>query len=210
MIEIIFCDIKKKFISAINRRFNEYELINKNKQFSKYFKFRVLLGDVRNIKLKNVAYISPANSFVTMCGGIDLIYKRDMFPDIDKIIQEKIKKLQTTTILKKKFGIYLKNEEVTILPVGDAIITPLCKYHQYETCYIVTAPTMSRPMNIRNSNNPYRAFLAALKVIDNYKEKIDYIVCPGLGTGKGKISADESAKQIFKAITHFIQQNKQN
>lgn len=197
--EIIFCDIYKKFIDACDK------YIKLNPELQKHFKFATYFGDIRDLKVKNAAYLSPANSRLSMGGGIDLIYSRDMFPDIHKTLMKKLETYPTRQVLKHSFDELFKDSTQSILPVGEAMLTPLTDYERYETCYLVSAPTMEYPMNIEGTDNPYRAFLATLNIIKENKDfNITTLVCPGLGTGVGNVSADESAKQIFDALNDYI------
>jgi len=197
---IIFCDIYKRFTDACDTQIKSHPELQETYNFSVYF------GDIRDLKEKNAAYISPANSFGSMGGGIDKIYSRDMFPYINKIVMAKIGKLDSRVKLKRSFDRLHKNVEYPALPIGEAIITPLSDYERYETCYLITAPTMIYPCSIKNTNNPKLAFAAALSSVKEWNEshdgdeKITTIICPGLGTGIGGIDPDDCAKQIFEAL----------
>lgn len=197
--EIIFCDIYKKFIDACDK------YIKENPELQEHFKFATYFGDIRDLKVKSAAFVSPANSYGSMGGGIDLIYSRDMFPKINKVVMEKIINLPTKQTLRRSFDKLGKGTKRGVLPIGQAIITPLTEYEKYNTCYIITAPTMEYPTNIEGTNNPYRAFLACLNIIkDNKDLGITTLVCPGLGTGVGNVSPDESVRQIFEALNEFV------
>ena len=63
---------------------------------------------------------------------------------------------------------------------------------------------MEIPDNIVGTDNPYRAFLACLKIVEGYPD-IKTIVCPGLGTGVGGIIGYESARQIFMALNEYVE-----
>jgi len=198
MLEILFCDIYKKFTDACTQQ------IKSNKQLQKQFKFSVYFGDIRDLKDKHAAYVSPANSFGSMGGGIDLLYSREMFPWINKVVMEKVSKLNTKVTLKRSFDNLHKGVEYPALAIGDAIITPLSDFEKYKTCFLITAPTMVLPSSIQGTNNPQKAFAACLNAVKTHnsksKHKIKTIICPGLGTGVGGISGEESAMQIFDAI----------
>ena len=72
---------------------------------------------------------------------------------------------------------------------------------------------MRVPMNIENTFNVYLAFRAILiEVIKfnsdveniNANQKIQHVVCPGLGTGIGCVPAEICAKQMFKAYNVIV------
>lgn len=197
MIEIIFCDIDERFTEAC------FEEASKNMHLNEFFKFSVYNDDITKLKVKNAAFISPANCFGSMGGGIDEVYNRKMFPKIDKVVMEKISNLETKMAIMKGFDRLRKGKELPILPIGDAILTELTDYPKYKTCYLITAPTMHEPMNIEGTDYPKLAFYASLNIIKGNK-KITTLVCPGLGTGVGCIPFQESAKQIFEAINEFV------
>jgi hypothetical protein len=40
--------------------------------------------------------------------------------------------------------------------------------------------------------------------IENHNTRIDVVVCPGLGTNAGRVPAEEAAKMMSIALTHFL------
>jgi len=141
------------------------------------------------------AIVSPANSFGDLQGGIDLVY----YKKFGYVLEEKIQK----TIMKHKFG---------ELVIGDALIIPIGGGYNYD--YLISAPTMRVPMDIRNTVNVYLAFRAVLIELikfnsqnEHSKYTIKHVVCPGLGTGIGKISAEMCAKQMLQAYSIMINPN---
>lgn len=202
---IIFCDIYKRFTDACHAQ------IKLHPHLQEVYKFGVYFGDIRDLKKeKNAAYISPANSFGSMGGGIDEIYSRDMFPFINKVVMAKIAQLDTRVVLKKSFDKLHKNVEYPALPIGESIITSLTDYEGYETCYLVSAPTMVYPSSVKYTNNAEKAFLSSLKTVEqwnnNNEHQIETIICPGLATGIGGLSPEECAAQIFSAL-NFLQKS---
>ena len=206
MLEIIFCDVKKYFTDACLEMINDPD----NAHLKEHFKLSVYHGNILDLSIENnTAFISPSNSlgsmgvFGKMNAGIDSVYDSLMFPHVQKEVMKTISTLPTTMKLDKSFDNITMAEEVPMLPIGEAIITPLVNYSKYKTCYLISAPTMEIPDNIVGTNNPYQAFLACLRITKDRKD-IKTIVCPGLGTGVGDIIGYESARQIFKALNDFI------
>lgn len=203
--EIIFCDIYKKFIDECDMQ------IKYNEHLLKHFKFTTYFGDIRDLKVTNAAYVSPANTYGSFGGGIDLIYNQDMFPDIQKVVMEEIKKLDTKSVLKQSFDDLYRGCTYACLPIGEAIIIPLSDYERYESCYLISAPTMEFPTNVSQSDNAYRAFIALLKAVKKYNDEnnntIKTIICPGLCTGVGGMTPNESVKQIFLALNDYAPKN---
>jgi O-acetyl-ADP-ribose deacetylase (regulator of RNase III) len=161
--------------------------------------------------VNDAAFVSPANDYLSYGGGIDLIYNQDMFPDIQKVVMEKIGRSERRMILKRSFDDLPKGALLPYLPIGEAIITPLTEYDRYKTCYLISVPTMEFPMDIQGTDHPYKCFMAILNVVkqhnDKNKHQIKTIICPGLGTGVGGISAKESAIQIFDALNEYVSKN---
>ena len=198
MTTLFFCDINKKFIDACEAQLK----VNYTK--IKGFNVELRLGDISKIELENAAYISPANSFATMGGGIDHVFATKMFPGIHKVVQNKIAKLDTK-IKQTKFyedhngeiGEY--EDIVPYLPIGNVIVSDLSRYPKYKTCYLFTSPTMIEPSNVSDTNNAYLCMKAVMKEVVKHND-IKMIVICGLCTGVGGMTEEESAKQIFKAI----------
>jgi O-acetyl-ADP-ribose deacetylase (regulator of RNase III) len=130
------------------------------------------------------AIVSPANSFGIMDGGLDLAIR----DQLGFIVQERIQE----AIVEKHHG---------ELPVGSAEII---ETNDSRWRYMVAAPTMRIPEPIAFTMNAYLAFRAILVAIENLNKakgqrEIDSLVCCGLGTGIGKVSATSCAKQMRAA-----------
>lgn len=134
------------------------------------------------------AIISPANSFGFMDGGVDLAYSRFFGTDL----QDRLR----SVILREHDG---------ELPVGQALI--LATEHP-RIGYLVSAPTMRVPMDISDTTNVYLAFRAALQMIVLFNETapapIQRVLCPGFGTGYGRMPAKRAALQMHEAYSTII------
>jgi O-acetyl-ADP-ribose deacetylase (regulator of RNase III) len=135
------------------------------------------------LDLRADAIVSPANSFGFMDGGIDLAYSRYFGWELQKRLQEVIRK--------RYYG---------ELPVGNAVIV---ETKRKEIKYLISAPTMRLPQDISGTLNAYLAFRAALIAVKEFNEKgygeIKSILCPGLGTLTGRIPPEICAIQMKKA-----------
>lgn len=196
MVQIIFCDTNPDFSNEIVNVFGTEVLNN--------YKLTTYTGDIRNLSSDNMAYISPANSWLFFSGGVDYIYSK-MFPTIQGSAQRDVTKYKYTTENGRHY-----------LPVGSAMIVPV--FHEglvVKNNYVIASPTMYVPSDIRYTRNVYYSFYATLAVIDKYNKSVDEnisiktVVCPGLGTGCGAMSFKESATQIKEAFYDFIT-NKNN
>lgn len=140
------------------------------------------------------AVVSPANSFGYMDGGIDAHYTKKYGTQMQERLQIAIKT-------------YCDGE----VPVGQALVL-----HSWETApqtaelprFLVCAPTMRVPQEVRATVNAYLAFRATLLAVRNHnlsqEDKIFSIVCPGLATGVGKLSARNCALQMRQAWDLFL------
>jgi O-acetyl-ADP-ribose deacetylase (regulator of RNase III) len=130
------------------------------------------------------AMVSPANSFGIMDGGLDLAIRDQLGFSVESKIQQ--------VIVEKHHG---------ELPVGFAEIVAT---DEPRWRYLISAPTMRVPEPIPFTINAYLAFRAILVAVENFnknfgKREIDSLVCCGLGTGIGKISANKCARQMRAA-----------
>lgn len=152
------------------------------KVFSAFSEIEVVGGDY--FQTPADAIVSPANSFGIMDGGLDLAIRNQL----GDIVQSKIQRV----IIEKYHG---------EMPIGCAEIVEIeCR----EWSYIICAPTMRVPESVAFSINAYIAFRAVLVAIENFNKKagnrkIDSLVCSGLCTGVGGMTASKCAGQMHLA-----------
>ncbi|QFT84988.1 RNase III inhibitor [Halomonas sp. THAF12] len=123
------------------------------------------------------AIISPANSHGWMDGGIDLLYVR-------------------------RWGWHLQDANRRAcaqqpeghLPVGRAIVL---ETGGSDVPWLISAPTMFRPMPVPHTDNAYLAFRAALVVAR--ERRLGRVLCPGLATLTGGMPPPVSAAQMRRA-----------
>jgi O-acetyl-ADP-ribose deacetylase (regulator of RNase III) len=130
------------------------------------------------------AIVSPANSFGIMDGGLDLAIRDRLGFAVEQQVQE--------VIVERHHG---------ELPVGSAEIVAT---EDARWRYLIVAPTMRVPEPISFTLNAYLAFRAILVSVENLnrekgKREIDSVVCSGLGTGIGRVSAPTCARQMRAA-----------
>jgi len=151
------------------------------KYFEKIPNVEIIDGDI--LKEQGDAIVSPANSFGYMDGGLDLIYSKHFGWDLESKVRN--------VLDKSYFG---------ELPVGNAIVV---KTGIKDTPFLISAPTMRVPSNISETVNAYLAFKAIIQACLKHNEKneqqISTVLCPGLGTGEGKLPAEKCAKQMYMA-----------
>jgi O-acetyl-ADP-ribose deacetylase (regulator of RNase III) len=130
------------------------------------------------------AIVSPANSFGVMDGGLDLAIRDELGFAVERKIQE--------VIVERHHG---------ELPIGCAEII---ETNEPRWKYMIAAPTMRIPEPIPFTINAYLAFRAILVAVENFNKRvgrreIDSVVCSGLGTGVGGVSALKCARQMRAA-----------
>jgi O-acetyl-ADP-ribose deacetylase (regulator of RNase III) len=142
------------------------------------------------------AVVSPANSYGFMDGGIDGLYMWHFGADIQMRVRRQIFDHHHGEIL-----------------VGQADVV---ETGHEKIPYLIFAPTMRVPMNLKDSVNPYLAARAIflLATHDHFRSgslagekianRIQSIAIPGLGTGAGKISSKVCAQQVRAAINDVL------
>ena len=140
----------------------------------------VLSGDI--FQQPADVIVSPANSYGFMDGGIDAVYTRRWGVQVQELLQRRIQRIYDGE-----------------LPVGQAIVVPT---GDTEFPLLISAPTMTIPMDVSETANAYLAFRAVIQSA-LYQQRIGQslksIVCPGLGTGVGGMEFDRCAKQMLRA-----------
>ncbi|WP_435006060.1 macro domain-containing protein [Tundrisphaera lichenicola] len=146
----------------------------------------VLEGDLLGLDCD--ALVSPANSFGFMDGGIDHA--------IDRFYEGAAQPAVLERIAERFYG---------ELPVGQATVLDMSS-RRYPS--LVVAPTMRVPGDVRGTINAYLAMRAALAAAldhrKNGQERITSLAIPGLCTGVGGMSAEESAVQMRAAYDMIV------
>ncbi len=158
------------------------------KWFSDLSDVTVSQGDIFGAEGKFDAIVSPANSFGFMDGGIDMAYSKHFSTK------------ESPWQLQERLQAELKESHDGELPVGQAVIV---KTGMEDIKWLISAPTMRVPMPIMGTPNAYLAFRAVIRSVLDWnkdkEDKIETILCPGLGTAVGMMHHDVCAKQMFYA-----------
>lgn len=150
------------------------------KYFDNVEQVEIIDGDI--LKQKGDAIVSPANSFGYMDGGLDLKYSKHFGWQLESRVRAR-----------------LENEYFGEIPVGNALII---ETGSQDIPYLISAPTMRVPSDVSNTVNAYLAFKAILQACLKHNKlhrKIKTVLCPGLGTGEGRMAAEVCAKQMYMA-----------
>ena len=197
--KIVFFDRNNDFIREVEKNLGQSIKIG-----SKTVVLEYTNCDVREFKENNVAFVSPANSFLLFNGGIDHFYGQ-MFPKLEADARQKIRNYPKITAQNQHY-----------LPVGSAMVLPVLYnsrkkcYRGLQNIYVIASPTMYRPKRIVGTLHPYWCFLATLRVLEKFnRHLVDKNKClktllvPGLGTGCGEITSGDASSQIKDAILRF-------
>lgn len=167
-LNIILCDQDEDVVRAWEEEFAGYTGVS------------VRYGDFFDIAAD--AYVSPANSFGIMDGGLDLALRDYFGYEIQERVEEAI----------QGRGGRLAVGEAVIVPTGDE-----------EIPYLIVAPTMERPSNVAYTNNAYDAMTALLGAVQTFNEEhpgeIETVAVPGLCTGIGGMEPAVAAQQMREA-----------
>lgn len=151
------------------------------------YRFEYVVGRVDRgaVGLEHTAFVSPANGYGYMRGGIDGAYA-GLFPGIERRVQAAMKATRTYP-----------------LQPGQAVGVPA---HPVRNTWLIAAPTMERPgTDVSGTSNAGWAFFAVLHEFDRLRreEGVTTLVCPGLGTGVGGMTEADCARQVLTALrTH--------
>lgn len=132
--------------------------------------------------------VSPANSFGLMDGGIDAAITNYFGDQLQKRVQAHILKH------------YLGEQSV-----GTSFII---ETNHSQHPYLAHTPTMRVPLRIIHSDNVYKAMWAMLLAVYQHNQTssnpIKSVLCPGLGTGVGRVPHQEAARQMALAYQHYL------
>lgn len=179
--KIILADTNKEVTDAFKK---EFKTLNWGADIEIH---QGSIFDIPN-KFKCDAFVSPANSWGFMCGGLDLALSQYFGWQVQERIQTRI-----------------KNEHNGELLVGQALIVPT---GHKQVPYCICAPTMRLPTILRPSDgNVFLAMRAILLLLESEPyswnrssdRPINTIAVPGLGTGVGQLSPKDCAEQMYWA-----------
>jgi O-acetyl-ADP-ribose deacetylase (regulator of RNase III) len=169
--DVILCDILPDLALAWQRAFAPYPEV------------AVQRGDLLEVEAD--AYVSPANSYGMMDGGLDAVLK-ERFPDIESQVQGAIAAVGR------------------LLPVGQALVV---ETGDPDVPYLICAPTMEVPSRVGHTSNAFRAMLALLSAIEQFNtengDAIGSVVIPGLCTGVGDMEPETAALQMARAYAEW-------
>lgn len=176
---IILADINRDLVEAWAREFAGFDGVE------------VVHGSIFDVVAD--ALVSPANSFGHMAGGLDgLIVDHFGFA-----IQERVHEA-------------LADRHGGELPVGEAEIV---ETDDPDIPYLISAPTMRTPGQISDPRNVYLATCAVIQLVQHgvledgtdVADAVETVAIPGMGTGVGRVSPEECARQMRSAIEDTLE-----
>ena len=169
--DIVLCDMLPNLVRAWQRAFAAHSEV------------AIQRGDLLEVEAD--AYVSPANSFGIMDGGIDMALS-ERFPHVEARVQAAIARIGR------------------MLPVGQALVV---ETEDRDVPYLVCAPTMELPSNVSHTNNAFRAMLALLSAVKQFNADNDGLITsiavPGLCTGVGSMEPEIAALQMARAYAEW-------
>lgn len=180
MFRIHFVSLNRIWIDEIQKRFGENPLI----QFT--------CGKLETLPVfDNHVFLSPANSFGQMTGGIDYTLSRVIFPGCEAHVRNRLQLCPTKTILGRSY-----------LDIGSALYIPLPTYRSA----LIVSPTMFFPEDVSTTMNAYISFLAALLLMKKvHVSDESVLVATSHCCGFGCMDPAESARQMYDAYMDFTQ-----
>jgi O-acetyl-ADP-ribose deacetylase (regulator of RNase III) len=182
---------KKLSFSKKTRNVRDIKILLKAYDMRLYIAWMKYFSDIEQVEIyegdilaeRADAIVSPANSFGYMDGGLDLKYSQHFGWGVERKLRKR-----------------LEEDFYGEIPVGQAVIV---ETDHPDTPYLISAPTMRVPMNIANTVNAYLAFKAILQAVASHNEQaskpIKSLLCPGLGTGEGRMPYERCARQMYQA-----------
>lgn len=149
---------------------------------------RIVLGRFEDLGPHD-CFVTAGNSYGIMTAGIDAAVVSRFGERIMRTVQHHI--------LSEYFG-----EQ----PVGTAFVVGTA---DASLPYLCHAPTMRMPGTIEGTENVYLATFAALVAVFLHNRasdrKIETVAMPAMGTGFGRVSFDESARQMAVAYRVLLE-----
>jgi len=171
--DLVFADPNQSLIKALKQEFEPYSRVGTH------------IGRFEDVPFDCV--VSPANSFGLMDGGVDEAITMYFGQQMMDRVQEKVIE-------------HFAGEQ----PVGTSMIVRGTEIDDPNVKFVAHTPTMMIPMNIGHTTNVYMAFKSMLLAVEAHNKNhseypINIVVCPGMGTGAGRVPYLRAASAMREA-----------
>lgn len=180
--KLILVDPKEHLIAAWKKEFAAYPNVSYHH------------GRFEEIE-KYDCIINAGNSYGLMDGGVDYAISEYFGWELQGRVQA-----------------YIRNNYHGEQPVGTSFLLPVSSLDPRVNGpypFIAHTPTMRAPTIIRDTDNVYNAFRAALLAITKHNGynvlKVKRVVCMGLGTSCGGMAVEECARQMHLAYKYMLE-----
>jgi O-acetyl-ADP-ribose deacetylase (regulator of RNase III) len=134
-------------------------------------------------------FVTAGNAFGVMDAGIDAAVVRRLGEQVMSRVQQRI-----------------RDDYFGEQPVGTAFVL---RTGDPDIPFLAHAPTMRVPGSIEGTDKVYTATWAALLAVAahnrNETDRIRVLALPAMGTGFGRVSFDEAARQMAAAYRHLLE-----
>ena len=149
------------------------------KEFSDVNDVVVVPHTINIFNVRTEAIVSPANTRGIMRGGFDAVLAKHFGEHTEMIVQNHLK----------------ENFNNSLVPIGDTAIVDM-PTGNFDKLIIV--PTMIHPgEDIKHSRNVFDASKGLFALL--FDGDVESVVCTGLGTGVGRITPEECARDMREA-----------
>lgn len=148
----------------------------------------VVNSTMDKIPLKNTVFVCPCDCFCSMNDMIGKVYDELVFPYIRVCAGQKLKELETKTLLGRKY-----------LPIGSAMVIPA---DYSENCYLLFVPIVfMKNQDIKQTRNIYHAFMAMMCLFKRWHNgSIEKIMFPCV---EEYVRPGSFAEQVYGAMVDF-------
>jgi O-acetyl-ADP-ribose deacetylase (regulator of RNase III) len=174
LVKVVLCDINPKMVKAWRDTFEENPEVE------------VLQESMTEMQVS--AWVTPTNSAGRMDGGLDLVIKRFLGDEVERLVQKQIK---------QNYGGAMPLGRTTCVPTGKTIPR-----------YLISTPTMvGSNDDISDTLNVALACAAAFQAVHTQNEKepgsIRSVALPGLGANTGRVPVEICADLMWTAYNLF-------
>lgn len=174
LVKVVLCDINPKMLQAWRATFEDNPEVE------------LLHGSMTDVQTS--AWVTPTNSAGRMDGGLDLVIKKFLGDEVERLVQKSIK---------ARYGGAMPLGRTTCVPTGRLMPR-----------YLISTPTMvGSNEDISDTLNVALACAAAFQAVHAQNElepgSIRSVALPGLGANTGRVPVEICADLMWTAYNLF-------